>query len=103
MIVSIQEKYSLICFIFNEKDCIVFIQGFSYGSGPHVVAFTSSGEIFTWGHNGYCELGNGSTAQLLVPTLLESSLANKVVVEVACGSHHTLALTSEGEVWFVNF
>lgn len=79
--------------------CGKSIIGFSYGSGPHVVAFTSSGEIFTWGHNGYCELGNGSTAQLLVPTLLESSLANKVVVEVACGSHHTLALTSEGEVF----
>lgn len=79
--------------------CGKHVVGFSYGSGPHVVAFTSSGEVYTWGHNGYCELGNGSTAQSLVPTLLESSLASKVVVEVACGSHHTLALTSEGEVF----
>jgi hypothetical protein len=29
------------------------IEKFAYGSGPHVIALNQSGEIFTWGHNGY--------------------------------------------------
>ena len=26
----------------------------AYGSGPHVLALCKSGEVYTWGHNGYC-------------------------------------------------
>ena len=37
--------------------------GFAYGSGPHVLAYTEAGDLFSWGHNGYCQLGNGSTNQ----------------------------------------
>lgn len=74
----------------------MFFSGFSYGSGPHVVAFTETGDIYTWGHNGYCELGNGTTNQVITPTLISTN--GKSVVEIACGSHHTLALTAEGEV-----
>lgn len=94
----------------NEKYCVVinlciklslkFVKhlGFSYGSGPHVVAFTESGEVYTWGHNGYCELGNGTTNQVLTPTLINTNLISKCITDIACGSHHSLALTSDGEV-----
>lgn len=75
--------------------------GFSYGSGPHVVAFTESGEVYTWGHNGYCELGNGTTNQVLTPTLINTNLISKCITDIACGSHHSLALTSDGEVCLV--
>ena len=40
------------------------VTGFAYGSGPHVLAYTQSGELYSWGHNGYCQLGNGSTNQV---------------------------------------
>ena len=50
------------------------------------------------GHNGYCQLGNGSTTHGLNPTLIQGSLNGKIVTSVACGSHHSLALTNEGEV-----
>lgn len=82
-----------------EVLCFKSVSAFAYGSGPHVLALTQSGEVYSWGHNGYCQLGNGTTNQGLTPTLVQGSLAGKTVVSVACGSHHSLALTSEGEVY----
>ena len=62
----------------------------------------SVGDLFTWGHNGYCQLGNGSTSQGSTPFLISTNLQGKRVTQVACGSHHSLALTSDGEVSFVH-
>ncbi|ELK08879.1 RCC1 and BTB domain-containing protein 2 [Pteropus alecto] len=72
---------------------------FSYGSGPHVILATTEGEIFTWGHNAYSQLGNGTTNHGLVPCHISTNLSNKQVIEVACGSYHSLVLTSDGEVF----
>ncbi|KAF4528876.1 hypothetical protein B566_EDAN017097 [Ephemera danica] len=83
-----------------ESLCGKGLTGFSYGSGPHVVAISaSSGEVYSWGHNGYCEIGNGSASQCPQPTLVASALSGRRVTQVACGSHHTLVLTAEGEVY----
>uniref|UniRef100_A0A8C8DEA4 BTB domain-containing protein n=3 Tax=Oncorhynchus TaxID=8016 RepID=A0A8C8DEA4_ONCTS len=71
----------------------------SYGSGPHILLATEEGELFAWGHNGYSQLGNGTTNQGVAPVLVSASLLNKRVTEVACGSHHSLALTNTGEVY----
>lgn len=60
--------------------------------------FLEAGEVFTWGHNGYSQLGNGNTNQGLIPSPVTSGLHTKKVFKVACGSHHSLALTVEGEV-----
>ena len=54
---------------------------------------------YAWGHNGYCQLGNGNSNHGLSPILLQGSLCGKPVSSVACGSHHSVALTSEGEVF----
>lgn len=75
--------------------------GIAFGSGPHVLAYTESGELYSWGHNGYCQLGNGSTNQGLTPYLVTTHLHNKRVMRIAAGSHHSLALTEEGEVGMV--
>lgn len=77
---------------------LMFLSGIAYGSGPHVLAYTESGELYSWGHNGYCQLGNGSTNQGLTPYLVTTHLHNKRVTGIAAGSHHSLALTEEGEV-----
>ncbi|XP_064832404.1 RCC1 and BTB domain-containing protein 1-like isoform X6 [Oncorhynchus masou masou] len=71
----------------------------SYGSGPHILLATEEGELFAWGHNGYSQLGNGTTNQGVAPVLVSAGLLNKRVTEVACGSHHSLALTNTGEVY----
>ncbi|KAM9812971.1 RCC1 and BTB domain-containing protein 2-like [Syngnathus typhle] len=75
------------------------IVSLSYGTGPHVVVATSDGEVYAWGHNGYSQLGNGTVNNGLTPALVCTNLKNKKVIEVACGSHHTIALTTEGEVY----
>ena len=67
--------------------------------------------MFAWGHNGYSQVGNGTTNQGLSPVLVTANLQNKKVREVACGSHHSMALTHDGEVgalsdvqyWFFYF
>ncbi|KAL6101054.1 rcbtb1 [Pungitius sinensis] len=71
----------------------------SYGSGPHVLLATEDGELFAWGHNGYSQLGNGTTNQGVAPVLVSANLLNKKVTDVACGSHHSMALTDLGEVY----
>uniref|UniRef100_A0A671VA63 Regulator of chromosome condensation (RCC1) and BTB (POZ) domain containing protein 1 n=1 Tax=Sparus aurata TaxID=8175 RepID=A0A671VA63_SPAAU len=71
----------------------------SYGSGPHVLLATDDGQMFAWGHNGYSQVGNGTTNQGLSPVLVTANLQNKKVREVACGSHHSMALTHDGEVF----
>ncbi|XP_034033558.1 RCC1 and BTB domain-containing protein 1-like [Thalassophryne amazonica] len=75
------------------------IVSLSYGSGPHVLLVTDDGQLFAWGHNGYSQLGIGTTNQGLCPVLVTSNLQNKKVSAVACGSHHSVALTVDGEVF----
>lgn len=82
-----------------ETLCKKRIKSFAYGSGPHVLAITENGELYSWGHNGYCQLGNGNTNQGLLPGQILSDLAYRKVVDIACGSHHSMALTNEGEVF----
>lgn len=62
----------------------------------------SEGEVFTWGHNAYSQLGNGTTNHGLIPCHISTNLSNKQVTEVACGSYHSLVLTSDGEVRIVS-
>ncbi|XP_005450135.1 RCC1 and BTB domain-containing protein 1 isoform X2 [Oreochromis niloticus] len=75
------------------------VASLSYGSGPHVLLATDDGQLFAWGHNGYSQLGNGSTNPGLSPVLITANLQNKKVKEVSCGSHHSMALTLDGEVF----
>lgn len=65
---------------------------------PCLCVWYAEGEVYAWGHNGYSQLGNGTTNHGLIPALVSTNLINKRVTEVACGSHHTIALTTEGEV-----
>ncbi len=62
------------------------------------VDFIADGQLFAWGHNGYSQLGNGTTNQGLSPVLISANIQSKKVTEVACGSHHSVALTQDGEV-----
>lgn len=76
-----------------------------YSSAQYVVSSQTSasfaiseGHLYGWGHNGYSQLGNGTTNQGVSPVLVSTNLQNKRIVEVACGSHHSVALTQDGEV-----
>ena len=58
--------------------------------------------IFTfssWGHNGYCQLGNGSTNQGLTPAIIQNSLLGRKVVQVTFFSLSTVFTCSPGCLW----
>ncbi|XP_030635910.1 RCC1 and BTB domain-containing protein 1 isoform X1 [Chanos chanos] len=85
----------------KKLDCLTGkkVVSLSYGSGPHVLLATEEGELYAWGHNGYSQLGNGATNQGVSPVLVATNLQSKRITAVACGSHHSVALTHDGEVF----
>jgi alpha-tubulin suppressor-like RCC1 family protein/subtilisin-like proprotein convertase family protein len=56
---------------------------------------------FAWGEGGDGQLGNGNSETSDVPVALHANgaLAGKAIVALAHGAHHTLALTSDGQVY----
>ena len=62
----------------------------------HSVALKGDGTVWTWGYNGYGELGSGNTTNRPTPFSV-AGLTN--VVGVAAGNYHTLAVKSDGTVW----
>src|ERR1035437_8986929 len=82
-------------------------------AGKHVVALAagagyslalcSDGTVAAWGGNAYGQLGNGTTNTSLTPVAVStqsgvSALSGKVVVAIAAGMLHSLALCSDGTV-----
>jgi alpha-tubulin suppressor-like RCC1 family protein len=53
-------------------------------------------QVFTWGNNTTGQLGLGDTTQRTVPTEI---INNKNWSSVSTGGNHTLAITSNGELW----
>ncbi|VDM29178.1 unnamed protein product [Toxocara canis] len=75
------------------------IVSLAFGSGPHVLALSQNGEVFSWGHNAFGQLGIGSTTVGIAPSLVGDALSGHNVVHIACGSHHSVAVTDRGEVF----
>ncbi|XP_070539081.1 RCC1 and BTB domain-containing protein 1-like [Ptychodera flava] len=82
-----------------EELCGKGVIYFAYGSGPHVIALTGTGELYSWGHNGYNQLGNGNTTQSPLPAAISNGLMGRKIIQVACGSYHTVAQTEDREVY----
>lgn len=76
------------------------------GSGSfHSFAIHKTGKVYSWGLNSYGETGvvqnaGDDSAAILHPAVVDS-LQNKDITQVTGGSHHSLALTSNGDclVW----
>jgi alpha-tubulin suppressor-like RCC1 family protein len=58
----------------------------------HTVAVTSDGRALAWGYNAWGQLGDGSTADSLVPVPMELPPGTQVTA-VAAGQNHSLVLT----------
>lgn len=71
------------------------------GGYSHCLALTSEGKVYSWGFGVGGTLGNGSgdTSRFPVEVVMDGALAGKTVVAVAAGSSHSLALTSDGEIF----
>jgi hypothetical protein len=69
----------------------------AFGS-KHVAALTHDGQLYTLG-SGVCgQLGHGNTMDGDAPRMV-SVLDGRAIAQVACGRSHSLALTSEGDVY----
>jgi len=78
-----------------DELCQKNIVDLTYGMGPHVLAVTEDGSMYSWGHGGYGQLGHNDPEK---NRPIQVSLTKKVI-QVACGSYHSVALTEDGEVY----
>ncbi|KYQ60741.1 RCC1 and BTB domain-containing protein 1 [Trachymyrmex zeteki] len=84
-----------------EDLCGKDIKTFAYGMGPHILALTNGGEVYSCDDvNGQSE--NGTCNKVLAFTLMnvptiEDSQNVKHVVDIACGYYHSTILTENGE------
>lgn len=62
----------------------------------HSVALKNDGTVWTWGYNGFGQLGNGTLQNSAVPHQV-AGLSN--VKAIASGSSHIVALKNDGTVW----
>ena len=71
------------------------------GGWDHTMAITEDGSLYTWG-NGYegtrPVTGHGHLNNVLTPAKVKA-LAGKVVVHVACGWDHCMAVTKDGHLF----
>ena len=65
----------------------------------HTVALKADGTVWTWGYNGYGQLGNGNTNTIYAPEKIEI----EDVVDVKAGENYTLVLKADGTVWAVGY
>lgn len=62
----------------------------------HSIALKSDGTVWNWGHNGFGQLGDGTTVQKNTPIQV-SGLTNIIAVDKA--GWFSVALKSDGTVW----
>ncbi|KAL1491483.1 hypothetical protein ABEB36_012074 [Hypothenemus hampei] len=69
-----------------------------HSGGKHAMALTLDGKVFSWGEGEDGKLGHGNRLNLDKPKLIEA-LKSKKVRDIACGSSHSAAITSSGELY----
>lgn len=67
--------------------------------GHHSILLSSNGFVFTCGNNSYGQLGHKHTSSNLLEPTLVFSLTNKKVCQVQAGWNHSVALTSNSDVY----
>ncbi|MCF7808221.1 MAG: choice-of-anchor D domain-containing protein [Candidatus Marinimicrobia bacterium] len=65
------------------------------------LALTGDGDLYAWGFNENGQLGDGTTTNRNVPVLISSNgdLAGKTGFAIASGFYHSLAVSTEGELY----
>ncbi|XP_066595212.1 E3 ubiquitin-protein ligase HERC2 [Prorops nasuta] len=69
-----------------------------HSGGKHALALTQDGKVFSWGEGEDGKLGHGNTHSLDKPRLIET-LKSKRIRDIACGSGHSAAISSSGELY----
>ncbi|CAH9100080.1 unnamed protein product [Cuscuta epithymum] len=66
--------------------------------GQHAALVSKQGEIFSWGEESGGRLGHGVDSDVLQPKLIDA-LGNTSIELVACGEHHSCAVTLSGDLY----
>ncbi|XP_020288916.1 E3 ubiquitin-protein ligase HERC2 isoform X1 [Pseudomyrmex gracilis] len=69
-----------------------------HSGGKHALALTQDGKVFSWGEGEDGKLGHGNCVSLDKPKLIET-LKSKRIRDIACGSGHSAAIASNGELY----
>lgn len=66
----------------------------------HTMVLTERGQLYSWGDDRHGQLGLGPTnlEPVRMPKQIKS-LSKHIVVQIACGGHHNLALLQDGRVF----
>ncbi|KAL3529964.1 hypothetical protein ACH5RR_009286 [Cinchona calisaya] len=80
-----------------ESAVVLDVQNIACG-GRHAALVTKQGEIFSWGEESGGRLGHGVDSDVLHPKLIDG-LSNMNIELVACGEHHTCAVTLSGDLY----
>ena len=67
------------------------------GSG-HTIIITKDGTLYSFGDNGYGQLGLGDNTPMNIPILVAALNDLKVKV-VSCGNNHTVIITEDGNLY----
>uniref|UniRef100_W5MSE8 Probable E3 ubiquitin-protein ligase HERC6 n=1 Tax=Lepisosteus oculatus TaxID=7918 RepID=W5MSE8_LEPOC len=65
----------------------------------HSLALCQSGEVYSWGRGSEGQLGTGAFKSGVLKPRIIQSLGQIQIFQVACGNHHTLALSRGGAVF----
>jgi uncharacterized repeat protein (TIGR02543 family) len=76
------------------------IEQISTGSA-HSLAVTSTGRLYAWGRNNIGQLGDGTTVNKLIPTLISFTglEAGEMIEQVNASLSYSIALTTNGRVY----
>ncbi|XP_072984660.1 PH, RCC1 and FYVE domains-containing protein 1 [Typha latifolia] len=80
-----------------ESAVILDVQNISCGR-RHAALVTKQGEIYCWGEESGGRLGHGVDSDVSQPKLIDA-LVNTNIELVACGEHHTCAVTLSGDLY----
>ncbi|PKI77183.1 hypothetical protein CRG98_002393 [Punica granatum] len=80
-----------------ESAVVLDVQNIACGA-KHASLVTKQGEVFSWGEESGGRLGHGVDADVPHPKLIDG-LSNTNIELVACGDHHTCAVTLSGDLY----
>ncbi|KAG7232808.1 hypothetical protein INR49_008073, partial [Caranx melampygus] len=71
----------------------------SKGSDGHTLAFTTEGEVFSWGDGDYGKLGHGNSSTQKYPNLSKATAGEVGWWCVSAGYRHSAAVSEDGELY----
>eukprot|EP00339_Tiarina_fusa_P000836 CAMPEP_0117042184 /NCGR_PEP_ID=MMETSP0472-20121206/29396_1 /TAXON_ID=693140 ORGANISM="Tiarina fusus, Strain LIS" /NCGR_SAMPLE_ID=MMETSP0472 /ASSEMBLY_ACC=CAM_ASM_000603 /LENGTH=900 /DNA_ID=CAMNT_0004753363 /DNA_START=725 /DNA_END=3425 /DNA_ORIENTATION=+ len=89
----------LLLYLVDLNTALVLHLMANYSGFKHSACITSDGELYTWGMGDYGRLGHGDSNDSHNAPKLVDRFAGQNVIQVSCGSSHTMALTDDNTTW----